>query len=204
MTDYGKINRLKEKFKENGMKVIFVKDRFDALDVAKRYIKDGISVGFGGSVSVKEIGLQEYVLSLKSVKVYNQYEEGISMEENIKRRREGLCSDLYITGTNALSVNGELINVDGSGNRVAAQIFGPKKVLIIAGVNKIVDSVEEGFERIRKISMPKNIERINSISVKNGKEPQYNENNIANKFVYINGDEKGRTTIILIDEELGF
>lgn len=204
MTDYIKINTLKENFKKNGMKVIFVKDRFDALDVAKRYIKDGISIGFGGSMSVKEIGLLEYILSLKSVKVFNQYEVGISMEENTKRRREGICSDLFVTGTNALSVNGELINIDGNGNRVAAMIFGPKKVLVIAGVNKIVDSVEEGFERIKRVAIPKNIERINAMSIKNGKKPIYNENNIANKFVYINGDEKGRTTIILIDEELGF
>ncbi len=204
MTDYIKINTLKENFKKNGMKVIFVKDRFDALDVAKRYIKDGISIGFGGSMSVKEIGLLEYILSLKSVKVFNQYEAGISMEENRKRRREGICSDLFVTGTNALSVNGELINIDGNGNRVAAMIFGPKKVLVIAGVNKIVDSIEEGFERIKRVAIPKNIERINAMSIKNGKKPIYNENNIANKFVYINGDEKGRTTIILIDEELGF
>jgi len=190
MTDYAKINALKENFKKNGMKVIFVKDRYDALDVAKRYISDGISVGLGGSTTVREVGLLDYVLSLDNIKVYNQYEKGITKEENVKRRREGLCSDLYITGTNALSVNGELINVDGSGNRVSAMIFGPKKVLILTGVNKIVDSVEEGFERIKKITIPKNIKRMNTFLG----EEFYNEDNIANKFTYINGDEKGRTT----------
>ncbi len=198
------IRQMRDNFKDNGMELIFVKNKEEALEIGKSYLKPGISVGLGGSVTVKDIGLLEYLLKRDDIKVFNQYEEGITLEENEQRRREGLLSDLYITGTNALSINGELINVDGSGNRVAAQIFGPKKVLIFVGVNKIVNSVEEGFKRIKEIAMPKNIERINQISIKNGKEPTYNEKNIANKFCYINGDKEGRTTIILIDEELGF
>lgn len=198
------IKQMIENFKDNGMELIFVKNKEEAFKIGKSYIKPGITVGLGGSTTVKNIGLLGYLLQRDDIKVFNQYEEGITLEENEQRRREGLLSDLYITGTNALSINGELINSDGSGNRVAAQIFGPKKVLIFAGVNKIVNSVEEGFKRIKEVAIPKNIERINQMSIKNGKEPIYNEKNIANKFSYINGDKEGRTTIILIDEELGF
>jgi len=198
------IKQMIENFKDNGMELIFVKNKEEALKIGKSYIKPGITVGLGGSTTVKDIGLLGYLLQRDDIKVFNQYEEGITLKENEQRRREGLLSDLYITGTNALSINGELINSDGSGNRVAAQIFGPKKLLIFAGVNKIVNSVEEGFKRIKEVAIPKNIERINQMSIKNGKEPIYNEKNIANKFSYINGDKEGRTTIILIDEELGF
>lgn len=198
------IEEMIKNFEKNSMELIFVKNRTEAFELAKKYIKPDITIGLGGSTTVKDIGLLDFVLKRDDVRVYNQYESGITMEENEKRRREGLLSDLYITGTNALSINGELINADGSGNRVAAQIFGPKKVLIFAGKNKIVKNVEEGFKRIKEVAIPKNIERINAMAIANGKEPSYNENNIANKFSYINGDKKGRTTIILIDETLGF
>lgn len=168
------------------------------------FIKPHMSIGMGGSTTVKQIGLYDYVTSRKDITLYNQYEPGISMEENVQRRRQGLVSDLFICGTNALTKNGELVNADGSGNRVAAQIFGPKKVLIIAGINKLVENVEEGFKRIRDVASPKNIERMNNVAISMGKEPRYNMSNIGKKFAYINGDEEGRTTIILVDEELGY
>ncbi len=198
------INNMIKNFEKNGMELIYVNDKNEAFEIAKKYIKPHISIGLGGSTTVREIGVLDYILQKDDIILFNQYEQGISLEENEKRRREGMIVDLYITGTNALSINGELINADGSGNRVAAQIFGPKKVLIFAGINKIVDSVEEGFKRIKEVAIPKNIKRINEMALKNGKKATYNENNIANKFTYINGDKKGRTTIVLINEELGF
>ena len=198
------INNMIKNFEKNGMELIYVNDKNEAFEIAKKYIKSHISIGLGGSTTVREIGVFDYILQKDDIILFNQYEQGISLEENEKRRREGMLADLYITGTNVLSINGELINADGSGNRVAAQIFGPKKVLIFAGINKIVNSVEEGFKRIKEVAIPKNIKRINEMALKNGKKATYNENNIANKFTYINGDKKGRTTIVLINEELGF
>lgn len=191
-------------FKEHGMELLRVSTKEEALSVAMRFIHAGMKIGLGGSMSVAQIGLLEHVTSRKDITLFNQYEKGISMEENVERRRQGLLSDVYICGTNALTKNGELVNADGSGNRVAAQIFGPKKVLIIAGVNKLVESVEEGFKRIREVASPKNIERMNAIAVSMGKEPRYSMANIGKKFSYITGDEEGRTTIILVDEVLGF
>lgn len=198
------MDALKKIFKKHGMEIIFVSNKEEALSVAMSFIKPNMSIGLGGSTTVAQIGLLEYVVSLKNITLFNQYEKGISMEENTNRRRGGLLSDLYICGTNALTKNGELVNADGSGNRVAAQIFGPKKVLIVAGKNKIVGTIEEGFKRIHDIASPKNIERMNNTAIAMGKEPRYNINNIGNKFSYINGDEEGRTTIIIIDEDLGF
>ena len=198
------MNKLKVNLEKNGFSVYFTDDKADALTLAKRFLEEVESVGFGGSTSVVQIGLLDYILEQKNLKVFNQYENGISMQENIKRRREGLLCDLYVTGCNAITKNGELVNADGSGNRVAAQIFGPKKVLLIVGKNKIVPTLKDGFDRILNLAAPKNIERMNKKAVQMGKEPKYNLENIANKFAYINGDEKGRTHIIIVNEELGF
>lgn len=198
------MDALQEAFFKHGMELIYAATKEEALSLAKSYIKPGMSVGLGGSTSVSQIGLLEYVTSLKDISLSNQYEKGISFEENTKRRREGMLSDLYICGTNALTKKGELINADGSGNRVAAQMFGPKKLLIVTGKNKIVENVEEGFKRIKEVASPKNIERMNNLSIAAGREPRHNMDNIGNKFAYIDGDVEGRTTIILVDEDLGY
>ena len=195
---------LKEVFNKHGIELVYVQNKEEALKWAKAIIKPEMSIGLGGSVTVEQIGLLEYLVSLKTITLFNQYEKGISMQENVQRRREGLLSDLYICGTNALTRDGKLINADGSGNRVAAQIFGPKKVLVVAGRNKIVANEEEGIKRIMEIAAPKNIERINNAAKAMGKEPRYTMENIANKWTCINSDEQGRTTILLINEDLGF
>jgi len=189
---------------KNGFEVLHVKSSKEALHVAKSYIKDGLSIGLGGSTTVAQTGLLDYLLEHKNISLINHNEDGIDMEENLKRRREGMLSDLYITSCNAVTKDGELVNADGSGNRVASQIFGPKKVLLLIGKNKIVENLHAGFERIKNVAAPKNIERMNKKAISMGKEPRFNADNIANKFTFINGDEKGRTTIILIDEELGY
>ena len=188
----------------NGFEVIEVSDATEAFNKAKEFIKDGQKIGLGGSTTVAQIGLLEYLTKLDNIKLCNQYEEGISKDENLERRRQGILSDLYITSCNAITKDGYLVNVDGDGNRVAAQIFGPNKVLLIVGKNKLVESLEDAFQRIRDIVIPLNIERMNSKAISMGKEPHYNPDNIANKFTYITGDREGRTTIILVNEELGF
>ncbi len=198
------MDSLKQAFKKHGMEVILVSNKEEALSVAMSFIKPGMSIGLGGSTTVSQIGLLDYVTSLKDITLFNQYEKGISMEENVQRRRLGMLSDLYICGTNALTKKGELVNADGSGNRVAAQIFGPKKVLVVTGKNKIVENIEEGFKRIQEVAAPKNVERMNNTAISMGKIPRHTMDNIGNKFAYINGDVEGRTTIIVVDEELGF
>lgn len=194
-----------EVLKSCGYDASFVKNRNEALELAKTYIKPNMSVGLGGSVSVQEIGLLDYILNQKDIKVFNQYEDGISMEENIHRRRQGLVSDIFVSSTNAITKDGKLVNADGSGNRVAALCYGPTNVLLIVGVNKIVDSLEDGFKRVMEVAAVKNIKRINNKAIEMGKEPRYNLNNIANKFSWVKGDDiKGRIIIILVDEELGY
>lgn len=189
---------------ECGYLVHFVKTKKEALTLSNSLIKSEMTVGLGGSTTVKEIGLLDTILQREDITVFNQYEKGISMEENMHRRRYGMLTDIYVTSTNAITKDGKLVNADGSGNRVAALIFGPKKVLVIAGVNKIVDTLEDGFRRVMDVAAVKNIDRMNTISLSMGKEPRHNLDNIANKFTYIKADEQDRITIILVNEELGY
>ena len=194
-----------EVLKSCGYDANFVKTKEEAFELAKTYIKPNMSVGLGGSVSVSQIGLLDYLLNNKEITVHNQYEAGISMDENIERRRKGLVSDIFVTSTNAITKAGELVNADGSGNRVAAFSYGPKHVLLVIGINKIVDSVDAGFKRVMEVAATKNIERMNNKAIELGKEPKYNHENIANKFSWMKADDiKGRIIIILVDEELGY
>lgn len=198
------MNELIETLKSCGYDAHFVKTKKEALELSQTYIKSGLSVGLGGSESVKEIGLLDYLLNKKDITLFNQYEDGISMDENIKRRKQGLVADIFVTSTNALTKDGKLVNADGSGNRVAAFSYGPTNVLVIAGVNKIVENLELGFKRVMEVAAIKNIERINNKAIEMGKEPKYNLDNIANKFLWVKADDKDRIIIILVDEELGY
>lgn len=198
------MEKLINSFKNCGYDAHFVKTKEEALELSKTYIKSGMSVGLGGSVSVQEIGLLDYLLNKKDITLFNQYEDGISMDENIHRRRQGLVSDIFVTSTNAITKDGKLVNADGSGNRVAAFSYGPKNVLVIVGINKIVEDVEAGFKRVMEVAAIKNIDRINNKAIEMGKEPKYNLDNIANKFSWVKADDKDRIIIILVDEELGY
>ncbi|RBQ27016.1 MULTISPECIES: lactate utilization protein [Arcobacteraceae] len=191
--------------KSCGYDANFVKNKEEALSLAQTYIKPNMSVGLGGSISVQEIGLLDFLLNNKNITLYNQYEAGISMDENIKRRKLGLISDMFVTGTNAITKDGKLVNADGSGNRVAALCYGPTNVLLIIGKNKIVDTLEDGFKRVMDVAAVKNIDRMNKKAISFGKEPKYNLHNIANKFSWVKADDdKGRIIIILVDEDLGY
>ncbi len=187
-----------------GYKVYLVETKEEAFELSSSMVESGMSVGLGGSTTVKDIGLLDSLISRNDITLFNQYEKGITMEENTDRRRKGMLTDIYVTGTNAITRDGKLVNADGSGNRVAALIFGPKKVLIIAGVNKIVDTLEDGFKRLMDVAATKNVDRMNNLAKINGKKPRHNLDNIANKFTYIKADEQDRINIILVNEELGY
>lgn len=198
------MQKLIDTLKSCGYDAHFVQTKEEAFDLAKTFIKSGMSVGLGGSVTVGEIGLLEYITNKKDITVHNQYEAGITMDENKERRRQGLVSDVFVTGINALTRDGKIVNADGSGNRVAAFCYGPKKILALVGVNKIVENVEAGFKRVMEVAAVKNIERMNAKAIEMGKEPRHNLDNIANKFTWVKADDKDRITIILINEELGY
>ena len=130
----------------------------EALQKALSYIPEGSTVGWGGSVSVEEIGLKDAVRGPQ----YHAIDRDAVTDPAEKTRlmKQCLSADVFLMGTNALSQDGELVNIDGTGNRVAALIYGPKQVIILAGMNKVCKDLEEAMTRVRNIASPPNCIRL--------------------------------------------
>lgn len=178
---------------------------------AKKMVLDlipaGSAVGLGGSMTVQQGGILD-ALRAGDFKLHDQYEPGISREENMKRRLDGLAADYYVTGVNAISEKGELFYLDGIGNRVAAVSFGPERVIIVASAKKIVANEEAAWERIREKAAPPNAVRFGADvpCVRTGKCVDCDSpNRICNVYLRIHRAwKKDRFHIILVDEDLGF
>ena len=118
------------------------------------------SVAFGGSMTVVASGLVDRLKATSGLAVLDTYDVSIPPAERIERRRQALLTDLFITSTNALTTDGRLVNLDGTGNRVAALAFGPKNVIVLTGRNKLCDGIHEAFKRVRQIAAPANTIRL--------------------------------------------
>jgi len=121
---------------------------------------DAASVAFGGSMTIAGMGVEQ-LLKEQGKEILNHADPGLSREAKMEVMRRGLTADLYLCGTNAITVSGELINIDATGNRVAA-MFSAEKVIVVAGRNKLVDgSVEEAIMRVKQWATPPNARRLN-------------------------------------------
>ena len=121
-------------------------------------IDDGASVALGGSTTLSDMGIVD-VLRNGNYAFFDRYQNLPFDPDIVDIHRKSLTADFLLTGTNAITKQGELVNTDCTGNRVAPMIFGPKNVIIVAGVNKIVENLEDAFKRIREIA-PMNSKRI--------------------------------------------
>lgn len=144
---------------KKGFTACFVGTKEEAVETVLKEINPGYSVGVGGSVTVRELGLIE-TLQKKGHVVFDHWTTNIPPEDRKTARKSQISSDVFLTGTNALTTNGELVNVDGSGNRVASMIFGPEKTIVVCGINKIVGSVDDGLKRIKEYAAPVNFKRL--------------------------------------------
>ena len=178
----------------------------EALSKALELIPETDVVAWGGSVTIDEIGL------LAAVKARNPVidrDTAATMEEKVELMRKGLTCDTFLMSTNAMSEDGILVNIDGNGNRVASLIFGPKQVVIIAGVNKIAKDLDSAIARVRSNAAPINAQRFAGISTpcaKNGVCSNCNAPDCMCCQVVVtrHSRQAGRIKIILVGENLGF
>lgn len=145
---------------KNNFTASYVNTKQEALDKLAALIPADATVGIGGSQTIKEVGI-DTLLEERGNTVFNHNKPGLSKEESLALRRKQMSCDVFLTSTNAITLQGELVNVDGSGNRVAAMIFGPKKVIVIAGINKVVTNTDAALERIELYAAPMNNKRLN-------------------------------------------
>ncbi len=142
----------------------FYTKHFISADIAANWlaeqVPEGSEVAFGGSVTLREIKLEEK-LAARNIKLNNHWQPDLSEAEREISVRKPFTDLAYFTSANAITTQGEIMNVDGHGNRVAATIFGPKQVFIVVGENKICDNISAAFKRIEEIAAPKNAARLN-------------------------------------------
>ena len=202
------VESLLKSLKANNINGYFAKNSEEAKELALGLIPKNSVVGMGNSLTLRQTNIFDSLAS-GNYQLINQFEPGITPEENLRRRRESLLSDVYFTGVNAISLNGELINIDGKGNRVAAIMFGPQKVVIVAGKNKIVNDEEEAWERLKMQAAPALAKKLgrNTPCAKTGTcSDCASAERICRCYTVIKGQmpaDKDRIHVIIVDENLG-
>jgi hypothetical protein len=151
-----------ENLNRRGINASFATDKVAALSMVMAMIPEGVSVGTADSVTLLQLGVFSALKKRNKNEILNPFirdEEGhllIQGEERHQLMRKIFLSDVYLIGTNAVTLDGKLVNIDAYGNRVAAMIFGPRKVIVVAGANKIVKDVDEAIKRIHNVCAPQN------------------------------------------------
>lgn len=148
-----------EALKKNDFDAVYFADREAAVQHVMSYVKAGATVGFGGSMTVKDLGIKEKAVAAGAIPL-DHGDPALTPEQKAETRLKQQTCDLFLSSSNAVTLDGKLVNVDGNGNRTNAMSFGPKKVVIVAGVNKIVADEEAGYARIREYAAPMNNKRL--------------------------------------------
>ena len=155
-----------ENLNKRGLKAHYAGDRREALSMVMEMIPPGVTVGTADSMTLLQVGVLSALKKRGRNEIFNPFErdtEGNRVfqgEQKEDLKRKAFFSDVFVIGTNAVTLDGKMVNTDAGGNRVAAMVFGPKKVIIVVGANKIVKDVEEALRRIREVAAPQNVIRI--------------------------------------------
>ena len=153
------VKRTMDALKKNNFDARFAPDAADALKQIFSMVPEGATVGVGGSVTLGQIGFFDEAKKHK-VTLLNPATPGLSPDDALKMRKDILTADVFLASSNAVTEEGELYNVDATGNRVGAMTFGPKKVILVCGVNKIVTDIAEAEARVRDWTSPMNARRL--------------------------------------------
>lgn len=201
------MKRTKTALEKCNYEVYIEENAQDMINRVTSIIEDGSVVSFGGSMTLIESGLLDK-LHQKNINLLDRYKQGLTADDIGKLYRETFFADYYISSTNAITENGELVNMDGTGNRVAALTFGPRKLIIIAGSNKIARNLDEAYSRVRQYASPVNARRISRKTpcTVDGKCHDCSSNErICNHYVVTyRQNVKGRGIVILVKEKMGY
>jgi LUD domain len=179
-----------------------------ALEEVLAMVPHGASVYRCGSITTTSMGLWKKIAALPEVKIIDPFQQGLTPQESLAVRRKGLSADVMIASSNAITLDGRLVNLDGLGNRVAAMMFGPEKVILVVGMNKVAPDLDSAIARVKHYAAP-----VNAIRV--GHETPCTANGlcadcrsaerICNMWSIIEGHRtRGRIHVKLVGEELGY
>ena len=190
-----KNKKMQKAFNQNHIELLFLDNKQELLNYLDSLLKDDQTVGVGGSMTLFETGVINYLRN-KPVRFLDRYQEGLSRDEIEDVFHQSLLADVYLTSSNAIDRNGNLYNIDGNGNRVAA-----------IGMNKIFDDEDSAIQHIKNISCPANALRLhkNTPCVQVGKCVDcQSDDRICSAYVKIARQPLSRMTVLVINEELGY
>jgi len=201
------ISNLLKNFFHRNMKGYFVENKKELMDLIEELVPEKSTIGCGDSMTLEECRLYDFFRN-GNFDFKDKYRKGITKEEKQKIYIENFSVDTFISSANAITEDGKIFNIDGNGSRVAPIIYGPKQVLIIVGINKVVPKIEDAIKRARQIAAPLDAIRLNKKTpcstlryCVDCKSPD----RICNSFVAIEGQFiKDRVKIIIINENLGY
>jgi L-lactate utilization protein LutB len=207
----GRLVGVKDALERNNFEAFLADNTAKAKEIVQKEIlvKTGAkSVSWGGSLTFTSTGLYDAMKNHPELEVLDVFDKGLSDEQKVELRRRALLVDLFITGTNAVTETGKLVNLDMYGNRIAAITFGPKHVVILMGRNKIVPDVDEAMFRIKNYAAPINAMRLDKKTpcVKTSYcEDCKSPDRICNTWTITEKSfPKGRIKVVLINEDMGF
>ena len=193
-------------FKSRNVDVTFFETLNDVKGRINELIPENCSVGIGNSKTLKEMNISE-ILRERGNLIFDKT-LAQSKEEVNQIKKKSLLSDWYITGTNAISKQGHIVNIDHSGNRVAAMIYGPDNVIVVVGANKICDTLDDAIQRARSISAPMNAKRAGynppCLELKKCVDCKTSERVCFNLVIIEGQFVKDRMKLFIVNEELGF
>ena len=204
---------------KNNMKAFYCESSAEAVTLVKGMLFKGATITRGGSESVKESGIFD-LINNGDYRFLDRTRKGITPQEEMESYKETVGGDFYFCSANAVTKDGQIVNIDGYSNRISAIAFGPKKVIMIVGKNKIVNNLDEAILRIKTIAAPKNCVRLNKntpcatlgkcVCIKENYIPKINEGCSSPdricRNVLISGPQviKDRINVIIINEDLGY
>lgn len=201
---------LKETLEKNRFEAHVAADEQEAVQLAMEQIIPAAAprkISWGGSMTFAQSGLFQLLKERNDFEIINTFDKSVSKEESYERRRQALLTDLFITGTNAVTEKGQLVNLDMIGNRVGALTFGPKAVIVLAGRNKLVSTLEAAMDRIKQFAAPANVLRLDKKTPcsKIGQcQDCSSPDRICNNWTITEKSfPNGRIKIILINQDLG-
>ena len=201
-----RINQCMKALERNGMKAYHAKTSEDVCKLLDEMIADGQHVSHGGSKTLKELGVISY-LEQRDIIFHAHGNPNAPKKETEEDKMRAFFSDCFLASANAITLEGEIINMDGHGNRVSAMIYGPKKVIIIAGYNKIVADEEAAKVRIQQIAAPANtirLEKGTPCRTLGSCKDCHTKERICCSYVNLKYDRQDRIHVILVDESLGY
>ena len=197
--------RCKKNLEKRLMQVTICENCEEVKTLLYDMIEEGSIVSDGGSMTLLDEGIIEKLQSKKIT--YDSHNHARSLEAKQEVMRRAFHADYFLTSSNAITMNGELINIDGNGNRVAAMIFGPKKVIVVAGYNKLVEDEQAAITRIKTLAAPANCIRLNTntpCKVTGVCGDCLSSDRICCSYVKIDFDRNRRFHVILVKQDLGY